>query len=337
MREVYKSTGSNTNGHRWTNVVGFAKLIGGVTEDSRNTSQPPDAPTQWRQQGIGVGWQRRFFYWLIRIGGKRPAYHWAYMASFWYVLFYPSIRRRCRHYLARRFPEHRGILRRFLDTFRLVRTFSATLIDAILPQILGPDSVTLTSPDHDRLMELAAGENGLILLHAHVGSWQASLPSLKNYSKRVSVLRIPEPLDAANAVPPSVGLIDPRSGLAGVIEMTDALLGGQIVSMMGDRTFGDEQNVASVQFLGGAVRLPITAYRLASATGAPVLVVVVPRVAECRYEFRLAGVIAVPPGLGRDAQSYTPYAQSYIDCIARFTGQYPWQFFNFFDLWQDRT
>ncbi len=43
--------------------------------------------------------------WIIRVGGKTRAYHIAYIVTFWYILFYPSIRRRCQFYLKRRFPR----------------------------------------------------------------------------------------------------------------------------------------------------------------------------------------------------------------------------------------
>src|SRR5580698_9254907 len=99
-------------------------------------SNPQDATPEiksrqavWAAQGIGKNWQQQFFYWLIRFLGKRPAYHISYIVTFWYVLFYPSIRLRCSFYLRRRFPEHRAHLRRFLDTYRLVRTFGVTLVD----------------------------------------------------------------------------------------------------------------------------------------------------------------------------------------------------------------
>ena len=72
--------------------------------DTAPSINPPD----WRQQGVGANWQHQFFHWLIRIGGRTRAYHIAYIVTFWYVLFYPSIRKRCRFYLDRRFPERRG-------------------------------------------------------------------------------------------------------------------------------------------------------------------------------------------------------------------------------------
>jgi predicted LPLAT superfamily acyltransferase len=140
---------------------------------------------------------------------------------------------------------------------------------------------------------------------------------------------IPEPGARAPA-----SIIDPRSGLDGVMLMTDALLRGEIVTMMGDRIFGSDHNVVPVQFLGSTALFPITPYRLASATGVPVLVMTAPRTSKTSYELRVARIIDVPPDLGRNAADYAPYAQQFADCIEEFAREFPWQVYNFYDLWE---
>jgi predicted LPLAT superfamily acyltransferase len=287
----------------------------------------------WSQQGVGSRRQHRFFYWLIRLLGKRPAYHFAYAASFWYVLFYPSIRRRCRFYLDRRFPERRGPLRRFRDTFRLVRNFAVTLVDRMAMGILGPQSLGALSPDYDRVMQLAAGPRGLVLVHAHVGGAQMSMSGLGKFPKHVWLTMIPDPRIAALFDPQAVTVIDPRQGLESIVAMTDALLHGDVVAMAGDRTVGHDKATVPARFLGGSVQFPIAPYRLASATGAAVAVLVAPKIGPRTYELRLAKVIDVPASLGRNARDYAPYAQQFADCLEQFVGEYPWQFYNFYDLW----
>ncbi len=271
----------------------------------------------------------------MRLGGKRRGYHMANIVTFFYVALYPSIRRRCRFYLDRRFPHRRGMVPCFLDDYRLVRTYGASLVDTMVLDIFGPGSFTAASPDHDRLQELAAGNRGLVLLHAHVGCWNVGMSTLGQFSKLISVVLIPEARRRPSVDPRIARMIDPRSGLESVLQMGDALLNGEIVVMAGDRTIGEKQNVTPAQFLGGRILLPIAPYRLASATGAPVIVMTAPRLEGSRYELRLAKVIEVPPGLGRDPQNYAPYAQMFADCIEKFVLGFPWQYYNFYDVWDD--
>jgi predicted LPLAT superfamily acyltransferase len=296
---------------------------------------PQDASANWAQPGLGRNWQQRFFHWLIRVGGKTRAYHMSHIVTFWYVLFYPSIRRRCRYYLSRRFPGHKGWIRRFLDTYRLARTYGAALVDMTVLAIFGPRAISASSPDHDRLLQLCADPRGFVLLHAHVGSFQIGLSALARFPKQVSIVMIPETRGPTLLGPQSATMIDPRTGLQGVIAMTEALLHGDIVTMMGDRILGSDQNTAAVRFLGEPALFPITPYRLASATGTPVLVMAAPKISVDSYEIRVLKIIEVPPNLGRNAQDFAPYAQQFADCIEQFTQEFPWQYYNFYDLWSD--
>jgi predicted LPLAT superfamily acyltransferase len=300
-----------------------------------NPSRPAaPRPEDWAEPGFTGNWRRQFFYWLMRLGGKARGYHMANIVSLWYVLLYRPIRRRCGYYLDRRFPARRATLRRVLDCYHLVRTYATTLVDMQVMSMFGPGSLTAISPDHVRLVELAGRERGFVLVQAHVGCWQVAMPTLRQFRKKVSVVMVPEGRTDSVVDADSVNAIDPRTGLQSAIEMTEALLRGDIVAMTGDRSFGNDHNLVPAQFLGGTVLLPITPYRLASATGVPVVIMDAPRTGKRSYELRLAKVIEIPPGLGRNAESYAPYAQQFADCIEQFVQKYPWQFFNFFDIWQ---
>jgi predicted LPLAT superfamily acyltransferase len=300
-----------------------------------STLTPQSAPAAWAPPGIGRRWQHRFFHWLILFGGRARGYHVSMMVTFWYVLLYPSIRRRCRHYLDRRFPRRRGMLQKFLDDYRLVRTYGATLIDMVVLEVLGPGSITASCPDHDRLIKLCQEPEGFVLLHAHLGCFQIGLAALTQFPKHVSIVMIPETRAPMLLKPDAAGMIDPRSGLAGVMEMTEALLRGEIVTMMGDRIFGSDQNTVPVKFLGGTILVPVTPYRLASATATPILVMAAPKTSPRSYELRMLKIIDVPAKIGRNAADYAPYAQQFADAIQQFTMDYPWQFYNFYDLWGD--
>jgi predicted LPLAT superfamily acyltransferase len=161
------------------------------------------------------------------------------------------------------------------------------------------------------------------------------MSALTHFPKRVSIVMIPEPRGPVLLGPQSTSMIDPRTGLQGVMAMTEALLRGDIVTMMGDRTFGSDRNTVAVQFLGDPVLFPVTPYRLASATATPILVMAAPKTSANSYELRLLKIIEVPPHLGRSAQDYAPYAQQFADCLEQFTREFPWQYYNFYDLWQE--
>src|SRR5580704_3176978 len=160
---------------------------------------PPDRPQQWAEPGIGPAWRYKFASWLIRIGGKARGYHLAYIVTFWYVLFYPSIRRRCRFYLQRRFPTRSRSFQRLLDTYRLVSAYAITLVDVVIVDALGRGAVAASCPDHDQLIERCAREPGFVLIHAHVGCFQIGVSTLTQFPKHVSAVMITEPGSRATA------------------------------------------------------------------------------------------------------------------------------------------
>ncbi len=273
----------------------------------------------------------------MRLGGMARGYHMANIASAWYVLLYPSIRKRCSFYLCRRFPGRTANFKRILDTFWLVRAYATTLVDIKVLAMFGAEKFTVGSPDHDRLSELARRPEGFVLIHAHVGCWQLGMSTLKQFKKEFTVVMAPDRHTEAMLQHAAMGIINPRTGLQSALQMTQVLLSGQILVMMGDRTIGSDAGTVPVRFLGGEVLFPVAPFRMASATGVPVVVMTAPRTGKRTYELRLAKVIHVPPGLGRVAKNYATYSQQFADCIEQFVAEHPWQFYNFFNLWTEEV
>ena len=54
---------------------------------------------------------------------------------------------------------------------------------------------------------------------------------------------------------------------------------------------------------------------------------------EGRTRFQLARVIRVPAHLGRKPAAYLPYAREFSQALESFVADHPYQFFNFYDMW----
>jgi predicted LPLAT superfamily acyltransferase len=103
---------------------------------------------------------------------------------------------------------------------------------------------------------------------------------------------------------------------------------------MGDRIIDGMEQAVSVSFFGSSVMLPVAAYRLASASGSPVVCAFALRTGPKRGKLHLADVLYVPAGLGKAPRNYQPYAQRFAGALERFCREYPYQFFTFYDLWE---
>jgi predicted LPLAT superfamily acyltransferase len=305
---------------------------------STDTAEIRRESRSWSARSIGSRWQHRFFYALIRLAGRRAAYVMVVFVSMYYVLFRPSVRARSRPYLSRRFPGRNALLR-LRDSFRITVEIGKVLVDRAALGILGPGQLTVRHGRREDLLERIREGRGLILVTAHAGCWQFAMESLRVLETPVSLLLHREEGDVDLHVFEHRGndaafrIIDPAGPLGGALEMLQVLKHGEVLCIMGDRAMGGERSAVEVEFLGGRVRVPVTPYQLASATGAPVVVIFPYKSGPGNYSLQVEKVLRVPEGLGRDPEAYRPHAEAFIRALEGFVEERPYQFFNFFDMW----
>lgn len=297
------------------------------------------ARREWTSRSIGASWQHQSFYLMIRLGGRRAAYALLYIVVFYYVLL-PSVRRKCNHYLGRRFPQA-GAWSRFKNSYRMTLDLGKVLVDRALVGILGPEKVKVELHGKQELLDLIAEDKGLILVNAHVGCWQVAMSALGFMQTPVNLLMQREEGDIDRHYFEHAGIecpyriIDPRGYLGGALEMIEVLKRGEVLSVMGDRMLGDDRNGVEVEFMGGSVTMPFSAYKLASATGAPIVALFSYKTGPDSYELKLYRTIRVPGGLGRGNAVFVPYVREFAETLEDFCTEHPFQFFNFFDMWQN--
>ncbi len=260
------------------------------------------------------------------------------MAAY-YVSFSPRIRRKAGHYLKRRFPGA-GTFRRFLACYRMVFSLGTVLVDRAAAGILGPGTLSGTFLGEEVLREIVGEGKGFILMMSHVGCWQVAVSGLGAMTVPIHMLMHADAGDidrhyfehAGEAMPYRV--IDPGGYLGGALEMMAVLKRGECLSVMGDRVLGSPRNVVVTEFLGKGAAFPVSAYKVASSTGAPIVVVHSVRTGFSRYELTVAEVIRVPRGLGRKVAHYRPHVEQYVRSLEDYCEKQPYQFFNFFDMWR---
>ena len=294
----------------------------------------------WHSRSVGSRLQHGIFYLLIHLGGRRAAYVLLHFVVAYYALLRPDLRRKGEPYLRRRFP-HVGSRQLFQHGCRLLLDFGKVLVDRAVVGILGPERMAVRLHGKEELLALLAEGKGLILIGAHVGCWQVAMSALGFLGTPVSLLMQREDGDIDRHYFEHAGrecpyrIIDPRGFLGGSLEMLDVLKRGEVLSVMGDRLLGSDKNAVTVDFLGGPVRLPFSAYKLAATTGAPIAVLFSAKTGPASYELELARVIRVPAVAGRSGAAFAPYVAEFAAALEKFTRDHPYQFFNFFDMWQN--
>jgi predicted LPLAT superfamily acyltransferase len=295
-------------------------------------------PRRWSSRSLASAFAHRLFYAFIRLGGLPLAYLMLAFVAVHYTLK-PSVRARSRAYLGRRFP-HSGALARLAHAYRLHLAFGKMLIDRAALGLVGRGEVLAEAAATERLRALNARGRGLVLLTAHAGGWQLALAGLGFLPGKKHVLYRRDPGDVDRQSfeheggPAPAAFIDPGGPFGGSIEVLSALRRGETVCAMGDRVFGADENVLGVSFLGGQAALPFALYRMAAAAGAPLAVVFAPRTGPGRVAIELAEVVEYAADPGRGPEAYRPAVTAFARALEGFVARHPYQFFNFYDLWQ---
>lgn len=296
---------------------------------------------QWSSRSLGTRFGHNIFYALIQLGGRRLGYFALHWVVLYYVICRPSIRRRSDAYLHRKFPSQSQFMR-VVNCYRMFLEMGRVLVDRAILGIMGPDKMSFTIHGRQELLDLVKEGRGFIMLMSHVGCWQVAVSALNFLQIPVNLLLEQEEgnidrhyFEYAGVTCP-IQIIDPGSYLGGTLQMLDVLKKGEVLCMMGDRVFGSEKSSLQVNFLGQSAPFPFSAFKIASAAGAPVVVFFSYKTGYDSYALKVSRIIHVPKNLGRSAESYRDYVTQFVSELERYTREYPHQFFNFYNMWQQQ-
>ncbi len=184
------------------------------------------------------------------------------------------------------------------------------------------------------------GKGGL-LIGAHIGSFDAMRLSVdKRYKINVvlyranarkfnQLLKLLNPRAEINVIE-----IDPED-FHSAFQIQERIEAGEMVALLGDRPtpMGKQRN-AWISFLGEPAPFPQSCWVLAGLLGCPVYLTVGVRTGRLRYRFfaePIADRVVLPRG-NREA-ALRGYMEKYVRRLEQVCAQYPYQWFNFFDVW----
>ena len=206
--------------------------------------------------------------------------------------------------------------------------------------ISGPESIRLSFTDPNDLAKIKSLDQGFILMMSHTGCWQVAMSALSGLKKPVNLLMLRNDQDidkhyfehgnAENIFK----IINPEQFLGGTIEMINVLKNDEILCIMGDRVFGNNELCVETSFLGKVARFPFSAIKIASIAQKAVVILYSHKSGPDSYELNISNIINIPAKLGKKKENYKPYVQEFVTSLESFIQEYPYQFFNFYDMWE---
>ena len=131
----------------------------------------------------------------------------------------------------------------------------------------------------------------------------------------------------------SFAIIDADGPFGGMVDAAAALQRGEVVTIMGDRHV--KGSTKSVDFLGKPVRLPDAAYTLAACVEAPVFIFLAAKTGIMSYELKFWD-ISYPRFENRETRDSVlkGCCQKFAHTLEKYLKKYPYQWYNFFNIWQ---
>ena len=291
-----------------------------------------------RKRGNRLGFW--FFHVAARLTGLRGAYGLLYFVCLYYLLVDSALVAECLPYIRRRFPE-KGRIGQLFSVYLLFVSQGKTLVDRFAISA-GYDGIKIDIVGYEATRKLiASSSRGLIILTAHIGSWQVAMSALERFDRHVHVMMRPEDNEAVQGAlnlgsdSERVKVILTSEALGGVIEAMKAIDGGDLVTIMGDRPYNFPSMKAN--FLGGEVSFPYGAFTLAAAAKCPVVVFLSAKTGPNSYVVDVSNVIQPPSGARVKKNEETGAAvQQYADILEKYVADYPLQWFVFRDIWRER-
>ncbi len=296
---------------------------------------PKSAKTINRGNNIGFWFFRTF----LRFGGLYAAYILLFGVTLHYWLFDKTAVNNATAYLKRRFPLCSKINIR-LKVYKLFYSQGIQLIDRTA-QISGAVNFKFDFIGRDKLNELYDSDKGFILLTAHAGNWQLAMTELDQFKKKISLVIKAENNEAVqkalniNKKNNIFGIISPEEHLGGVVPVIKELSEGNIVSYMGDRSYGFES--VPINFMDDKANFPLGAFAIAAATKVPIVTALASKINSKTYKVDFTNIIK-PEYKGRKNKKnqLSEWVQEYADILNEFFKEYPYQCFLFHDVWKNQ-
>ena len=270
---------------------------------------------------------RRLGLWFFRI------FSW-FIATGYFFLFPKRVAESLKFYRAL-FPE-RNFFYHLYCAWKQYHNFTDVYIHRFIR--FDEEDIEYVKEGWEYLEEAVQNKTGAILLMSHIGNWELAAQTLNRKGLPIMLFlgakhkeqieHIQKQILVKSGIKVVATTEDEKSPFA-LIEGINFLREGGIVSMTGDRLWG-EQSYVPVNFLGYEVNLPDTPHLFALMTGTPLMTFFVYQEAVGKYHIKVSCGRKVLAATRADRKkTVLESAQAYAEDLARFVRDHPFEWHHF--------
>ena len=288
---------------------------------------------QWTGRSYGGRFGNYCFALLLR-GGMLPAYALLVFVSAFFMFFRRVQCAESSLYLQRVFK--RKVSPISIDCYRHLFSFGMSILDKYA--YFAGRKIECEDLCKDKILDARKDGKGVIVVVSHIGGWALAGGELARYGCPTGVIGLSrehkyiEDMARKHTVRQFPEMIASADEPLSVVAAVSLLRKNGVLAVHGDRYVGGK--FAKATLLGEEVRMPVSAYALASKTGAKLLYVFCVRERMGKYKMFSSEAVNVPNLRGWQFDTtMSEFTQRYADNIECLLNDYPYQWYNFYPFW----
>ena len=315
--------------------------LGGSARSAKSAVVSPQAgaPSGWAVEKERSGLRTlRLMRWIALTAGRRLARALLHPITIYFIVTGARARRESARYLTRALGRRAG----FVEVYRHFHAFAATILDRVYLLQERYDQFDLQTSGIETMDEPLARGEGVLMIGAHVGSFEALRAHGRERGVRIAMIMYE---DNARLVNATLAVLAPKATLHTIaLGRVDAMLSlrhwldsGGVAGLLGDRTLpvsSQRSRDHVLPFLGSPARFSDGPFRLAAMLRRRVVFMTGLYHGGNRYELRFVPLadFSQANGTNRDALIQEAIAR-YVAMLESLCREMPYNWFNFFDFW----
>lgn len=291
----------------------------------------------WHGKSKGTPLGYRIFVWVLKTFGVFPAYFLLRLVALYYFFFSVKASRQIyrlyRHKLG--YSWFSSVSKIYTNYFLL----GQSIIDKVVMMSGIKNKFTFNFDGEENLRKIAAMKQGGILLSGHIGNWDIAGHLFTRLETPINIVlydgeheQIKEYLEGVTGKR-SVNIIVIKKDLSHIYAISDAFSKNELVCMHADR-FLEGNKTMNIDFLGEQARFPVGPFQLAATFKVPVSFVFAAKESKLHYHFFASEIRDYSAVARKEMIPYmlTDYARAMEEKLK----QYPEQWFNYFNFWEQK-
>lgn len=288
---------------------------------------------QWNGKSRGGRFGYLFFAYSIKWLGLGFAYGFLAFIVMYFIPFAPKATAAIWKYNRNR--RKLGWIKSVIELYRHYYVFGQTLIDrmALRSGLVG--RYHFQFDNYERFLEIINGQQGVVMIGAHVGCWEAGSVFFGKYGKKINIVmldneheQIKQVIEDSSEDENNFKIIAVnQEPLFLVMQIKAALDNGEYICFNGDRYINGKETVKT-RFMGSEVLMPSGPFKIASKCRVPVVFYYAVREKNRTYRFIFSEAAVEHNRPLVLLEQYTASLESLLK-------KYPRQWFNFYNFWNE--